>query len=167
MNFLRAAFWICLVAAVPALHAGAAESDVPVAVAEFDNYDTSGESEERTAEYAARVRGFAGLIGERLASEGGFRIVTLSCAAPPCSAGHMAPDDLVAAARQAGARLLVYGGVHKMSTLIQMGKVQVVDLQEDTLLMDQSFSFRGDSDTAFDRAAQFIVDYVADLSPAD
>lgn len=170
MSSLKTAFRICLTAAtalLPAALAAAGESEIPVAVADFDNYDTSGESGERTAQYAARVQGFSDLIGNHLESGGGFRIVELTCAQPPCSAGHVAPDDLVAAARQAGARLLVYGGVHKMSTLIQMGKVQVVDLREEKLVMDQSFSFRGDNDMAFDRAAQFIVDYLEDVSPAE
>ncbi|HNB26145.1 MAG TPA: hypothetical protein PLR41_04245 [Alphaproteobacteria bacterium] len=34
------------------------------------------------------------------------------------------PAELIAAARNAGAQVLVYGGIHKMSTPIQMGKAQ-------------------------------------------
>ena len=171
MTFLRTIFWLGLTAC-PALLAAsdasaATEGGIPVAIAEFDNYDTSGESGERTAQYAARVQGFAGLVGDGLEAAGKFRVVKLECAEPPCSAGQMAPDELISAARRAGARLLVYGGIHKMSTLIQMGKVQAVDLQEEKLLLDQAISFRGDNDMAFDRAAQFVVDYLEDAAPKE
>jgi len=54
-----------------------------------------------------------------------------------------------------------------MSTLIQMGKVQAVDLTSDQLMLDQAFSFRGDTDEAFRRAAQFVVRYLEDAAPAE
>jgi len=63
--------------------------------------------------------------------------------------------------------VLVYGGIHKMSTLIQMGKVQAVDLASERLILDQSFSFRGDTDEAFRRAAQFVVRYLEDAAPGE
>ena len=144
-----------------------AQEEIPAAIAAFDNYDTAGESPEAMEAHAARVQGFAGLIEDRLAEAGAYKIVALSCAAPPCSAGNMAPDELVGAARQSGARLLVYGGIHKMSTLIQLGKVQAIDLESETLLFDQSFQFRGDTDEAFRRAAEFIARYLAEATPAE
>ncbi len=70
-----------------------------------------------------------------------------------------------AAARATGARLLVCGGVHKMSTLVQWGKLHVVDLAADRLLLDRNFSFRGDSDEAFRRAAEFVARYVKEVVP--
>jgi hypothetical protein len=42
--------------------------------------------------------------------------------------------------RRAGARLLVYGGI---STLVQWGELQVVDLEREQLLLRRSFTFRG------------------------
>lgn len=155
---LAAALWP---ATTPAAEAGS----VSVAVADFDNYDTAGEAAEPTAAHAARVQGFADLLEENLAMQDGYRVVSLDCAAAPCAAGAMAPEDLVQAARAAGARLLVYGGIHKMSTLVQMGKVQAVDLESDRLLLDRSFSFRGDTDEAFRRAAAFVVRYVHEAAP--
>jgi hypothetical protein len=141
-----------------------AADPVPVAVAAFDNYDTAGETAESAAAHAARVEGFAGLVGENLRAGGSYRVVGLACADAPCSAGVTAPEELIAAARAAGARLLVYGGIHKMSTLVQMGKVQAVDLDTDTLLLDRSFSFRGDNDEAFRRAAEFITRYLDEIA---
>jgi hypothetical protein len=133
-------------------------------VADFDNYDTAGEAPELAAAHAARVAGFAGLVQEGLEAQGTYRVVPLACPGGSCSAGAMPPEDLLRAARAAGARLLVYGGIHKMSTLVQMGKVQAIDLDADRLLLDQSFSFRGDTDEAFRRAATFVVRYLDDLA---
>jgi len=155
-------------AAIFAVMPAAAQAEpIPVAVAAFDNYDTAGETPESTAAHAARVESFAGLLEDQLAGAEGYRVVPLACAAPPCSAGSMAASELIAAARAVGARVLVYGGIHKMSTLIQMGKVQAVDLTSDQLVLDQAFSFRGDTDEAFRRAAQFVVRYLEDAAPAE
>jgi hypothetical protein len=64
---------------------------------------------------------------------------------------------LIAKARAVGARLLLYGGIQKMSTLIQYGNAEVVDLEADRLVFDQNISFRNDSDEAYRRAARFLV----------
>ena len=77
----------------------------------------------------------------------------------------MAPDDLVRAARQSGARLLVYGGIHKESTLVQWGKIEVLDLNKHQLVLNKNFSFRGDTDQAFRRAAAFMARYFEALHP--
>ena len=128
------ATWPVLLFAVPALwlftdRLLAAEHDaIPVVVADFDYNDTSGEVADQRAEHAARVKAFAGLLRERLAGEGKYKVLRLDCAKATCSAGSIGADDLIAAARKADARLLVYGGIHKMSSLIEWGSVQVVAL---------------------------------------
>jgi hypothetical protein len=61
------------------------------------------------------------------------------------------------AARKAGAKLLLYGGIHKQSTLIQWAKVEVIDLERDRLVYDRLFSFRGDDANAWRRAEQFLA----------
>ncbi|BBE74685.1 hypothetical protein OHA_1_04319 [Pleomorphomonas sp. SM30] len=130
---------------------------VTVAVAAFDNDDTAGESAERTAAHAARVDGFDELLGAAFGSTGPYRTVRIACPAGGCSATTARPEALIAAARAAGARILVYGGIHKMSTLVQIGKIQAVDLSADRLLIDRLFTFRGDTDAAFARAADFMA----------
>lgn len=139
---------------------------IAAAIADFDNFDTSGEDADRTAAHAGRVNAFAGLLRSDLAAQNGFEIVELACPKAPCSAARMPSSDLLQAARQAGARLLIYGGIHKESTLVQWGKIDVVDLDNDKLVLNQTFSFRGDTDQAFRRAAAFIVPYVKALTPA-
>ncbi len=136
-----------------------------MAIADFDNSDTSGESADRTAKHAARVQAFAAQLRNALASQKKFKFVQLTCAHPPCSTARMSPDELVRAARQAGARLLVYGGIHKESTLIQWGKIEAFDLKNNKLVLNKNFSFRGDTDLAFRRAAAFIARYFETLHP--
>ncbi|MEJ2375529.1 MAG: DUF2380 domain-containing protein [Pseudolabrys sp.] len=137
---------------------------VAAAIADFDNFDTSQEDAERTAKHAARVQTFAVLLRDDLAGQKKFKIVQLTCPKPPCSAARMPPNKLVKAARQAGARLLVYGGIHKESTLVQWGKIEAVDLKNDKLVLNKNFSFRGDTDKAFRKAATFIGRYFETLT---
>jgi hypothetical protein len=77
----------------------------------------------------------------------------------------MGADDLVAAAQNADAQLLIYGGIHKMSTLITWGSVQIVDVRQRQMLFNRLFSFRGDTDEAFRRAAKFISETLQDVAP--
>ena len=51
----------------------------------------------------------------------------------------MPPAKFVQAARESGARLLVYGGIHKMSTLVQNGQVQAIDLKTNELVLNQIY----------------------------
>ena len=144
----------------------AAADQVALAVADFDYVDTSGEIRDQRAEHAARLEQFAGAVRDELSRSGTFRIVRLACPKPPCSAAAMEPEALIAAARAAGARLLLFGGIHKMSTLIQQGKAQVVDLEQDKVVFDRMLSFRGDTDQAWQQASEFLVEQLmaADLA---
>lgn len=136
---------------------------VTVAVAHFDNEDTSGESPDRLSAHADRVTAFSDLVGDALRHRGGYEVVTIDCGAPVCSTDSVAPEKLIGAARNAGARLLVYGGIHKMSTLVQMGAFHAVDLKAEKIVVDKAFSFRGDDDRAFATAANFMARYIGEL----
>lgn len=130
---------------------------IAVAVADFDYVDTSGEVMDQTEEHASRLRDLAQHVRDGLDQSGRYRVVRLTCEPTPCSAGRTDPAELLAKARAVGARLLVYGGIQKMSTLIQYGDAQVVDLDADRLVFDRKISFRGDDDEAWRRAAKFLV----------
>ena len=138
---------------------------IPVVVADFDYHDTSGEVENKRVEHTARVKTFSSLLRERLAREDKYKVLRLDCAKATCSADSIGAEDLVAAALKADARLLVYGRIHKMSTLIQWGSIQVVDVQQKQLLLNRLFSFRGDTDKAFRRAAEFVGEMLKDATP--
>src|SRR5262249_33723441 len=139
------------------LQAHAETAPVPIAVADFDYRDTSGEPRDQRAEHAEQLKALGDRLRAELVGTGRYRIVTLTCASGPCPSAMADPDGLVAAARQAGARLLLYGGVQKMSTLIQYLKAQVVDLEAGALTFDRLLTFRGDNEEAWQRAEQFLA----------
>jgi hypothetical protein len=142
-----------LVAALPARGA----EPLPVAVADFDYRDTSGEPRDQRAEHAEQLKALGDRLRAALAGSGRYRIVALTCGSAPCPSAGADPDAVVAAARQAGARLLVYGGLQKMSTLIQYLKAQVVDLEANALTFDRLLTFRGDNEEAWQRAEKFLA----------
>ena len=142
-----------------ALAAGAAAASAPIkiAVVDFDYTDTSGEPRDQKAEHAERLADFVKGLRSDLAATGRFEPVAVACASPPCTAGNTPAPALIAAAKASGARLLVYGGIEKMSTLIQWGKLEIVDLDTDRLVGDKMITFRGDSDDAWRRAEAFVA----------
>ena len=165
MKFLarRAALLTLLAVAFFSVRSPALAETLAIAVADFDYRDTSGEVIDQTAQHAELVHTFGSLIREELSTQGKYRVVALSCDKPECSITSLGTDGLVAAARRAGARLLAYGGIHKMSTLVQWGELEVVDLQQDELLLRRTFTFRGDTDLAYRQAARFVGETLAGL----
>ena len=165
---MRQLSWVFFVVLTAGLHQATAVEAQPVSVtiADFDNFDTAGEGAQRTAEHAERVKAFANLLRIDLAAEGRYRVEQLGCTGSPCLAAKAPPADFLQAARNSGARLFVYGGIHKQSTLVQWVLVHAIDLKKDKLVLERTFSLRGDTDEAFRRAADFIVEYVKDI-PVD
>jgi len=135
----------------------AAAEPIPVAVAEFDYMDTSGEAQDQQAKHEAQLQSFADSIRAGLESSGKYRIVPLVCEPMPCRASDLDAEELIAAARKAGAQQLVFGGIHKMSTLVQFAKIQVLDLKLDKLIFERLLTFRGDNADAWDHAQRFVV----------
>jgi Protein of unknown function (DUF2380) len=140
----------------PALSA----APLTVAVADFDYFDTSAEVKDQRAAHEARVLRFTELLRETLGAQGGFHVLPLVCAEPPCTPISMRPDNFIAAGRRSGARFVVFGGIHKMSTLVQWGDIELLDLEADKVLFKQTVTFRGDTDEAYRRAAAFVGDAV-------
>jgi Protein of unknown function (DUF2380) len=139
---------------------------IPIAIADFDYTDTSGEPIDQQAEHQARLQAFVGAIRAALEQDGRYRVVTLACRQPPCTAANLPPAELLASASAAGAKRLLYGGIHKMSTLVQNAKVQMVDIEDKKLTFDRLITFRGDTDESWQRAARFITrDLTADAPP--
>jgi len=142
-----------------------AGSATAIAVADFDYHDTSGEVANQATQHAERMQLFGRLLRDELAGQANLKVVRLDCGQPECSVSSLGADGLIAAARHAGVRLLVYGGIHKMSSLIQWGEVEVVDLQQDKLLLQRNFTFRGDTDLAYRQAAAFVGQSLRDITP--
>src|SRR4051812_24610447 len=116
ITLLRAVLIAALLALPVGMRLHAAEP-ITIGIAEVDYVDTSGEVKDQLAAHADRAKRFADALRKDLAASGQYKIVTLDCGKAACSAENQIPADLIGAARKAGARLLVYGGVHKLSTL--------------------------------------------------
>src|SRR5258707_15066392 len=95
---------------------------IPIAVADFDYFDTSGEPTNQQAEHQARLQAFAAAIRADLERDGRYRIVTLSCPQTRCAAAELAPAELLEKARAAGANPLLYGRIQKKRTPLQKPK---------------------------------------------
>lgn len=154
-----------LAVASPAVAADGVPPPVPIAVLDLVYVDTSGEPRDQTQEHVARTRRFSGALRSDLERSGKFRLVTPQCGAAPCSADGE-PSELLARAREAGAKLVLIGGVHKQSTLIQWAKVQAIDVDAERLVLDRLLTFRGDTDEAWERAEAFVAREVAALGAA-
>jgi hypothetical protein len=133
------------------------QAPIPIALIELDYEDTSGEPQDQTDVHKARIQMFMRSLKEDLDRSDHFKTVEMSCGADPCSIEDTDPDELIAAAKKAGAKLMLYGGIHKVSTLIQFAKVQVADVERNEAVMYKSMSFRGDDDRSWLRMQQFLV----------
>jgi hypothetical protein len=157
----------CAVGSAAGAATPAADPRTVIGFADFDYLDTSGEVVDQRSRHRALVARFGGQVRAQLAATGHYAPVGLDCAARPCSAGALTPEQLFAAAASADAELIVYGGVHKMSTLVQWIRVEMVDVDRDELLMARTLTFRGDSDLAWDRAAENVGNLLADWLAAN
>ena len=153
---LRKTVALILALAVVSMRADAADP-IPIVVLDFDYSDTSGEPQDQTAIHRVRLDEFAARIRAALAGSGAYRVVAATCPVTPCSAKNYAPEELFAMARRAGAKLMLFGGLHKMSTLVQGGRIELVDVEENRLLDERRLSFRGDNDEAWRRAADYVA----------
>jgi hypothetical protein len=155
---LGAIFTAAMLAGVaPARAAGPAAEPIPIAVLNLDYDDRSGEVRDQRQEHEARLVHFAETLRRNLAASGQYRIVDPVCDPAPCTAAGADPAVLVADARKAGVRLMMFGGVHKMSTLVEWAKLLVIDVQTEQVVFDRLITFRGDDDEAWNRAAAFSV----------
>ena len=142
---------------------GQAQGDVPVlAVAGIQYVDTSGEVVDQSADHARRAREFEASLRADLAASGKLRDVSLDCPPNACSVGDIDADQLLGKAQAAGARYLLISSFHKMSTLVQWAKFDMVDLKARNVVFSRLVSFRGDNDEAWRRAKSFVVRQILD-----
>jgi len=128
-----------------------------LAIARFDFRDTSGEIRNQAAEHTARLQALAVTLKEALSETGKFRPVDLTCRSGGCSARTSGLEALSNEARSVGAEYLLIGEVHKMSTLVGWVKFAVLDLEAKEAVCDRFLTYRGDTDEAWRRAAEFVV----------
>ncbi len=135
-----------------------------LAILDLDYVDTSGEPIDQIAAHKRRAADFVNALQRDLAANGQYRIVKMSCGSAPCDP-TMSPAEIQKAARAAGAKLVLLGGVHKMSTLVQWAKIQIADEEQGRIVFDRLLTFRGDTDEAWQRAESFIARDVLQSAP--
>ena len=156
---------LALVAAV-LLCAGSqsrAQAEVPVmAVAEIQYSDTSGEVLDQGADHFRRLREFEASLRTDLAASGKIQNVALDCPPNACSIGEIEPAQLLDKAQSAGAGYLLISSFHKVSTLVQWAKVDIIDVKTHNVVFNRLVTFRGDGDEAWRHAETFIVRQILD-----
>ncbi len=144
-------------APAPARATEGTSGPMAIAVLDFDYVDTSGEVRDQRQEHATRLQHFSEALRSDLARSGKYRVVVPQCGAAPCTPTGSQPSELLARARDAGAKLILIGGIHKMSTLVQWAKVDAVDVDADRVVFNKLLTFRGDTDEAWNQAEAFLA----------
>lgn len=144
--------------AAATLHATAqANPPLTLAAANFAFKDTSGEAKDQTADHARRLQALNEAIRQGLAQNTKIKTAALSCQNDKCNAAEPGLEALAADAKKAGANHLLFGEVHKMSTLVGWIKYAMVDLNQNAPVCERTLSYRGDNDQAWQHAAKFAV----------
>jgi Protein of unknown function (DUF2380) len=149
---MRLAVLLALALAAAALHARAADV---IAVPGLGFTDSSGEPAEQSAAHAARLSRFAETLRTELAASGRVQVVVPDC--PGCSPLNTSFETMTSATEAAGAQRMLVGTIHKISTLIGSVRVTLIDLEADQVVCTRILSYRGDTDEAWMRAAQFTA----------
>jgi hypothetical protein len=128
-----------------------------MAIVSFDFVDTSGEVRDQSAEHETRMRTLMSRLRSDLSASEKFRIIEILCGQRPCTASESDFDQALEQARKAGAGFVLFGAVHKMSTLILSFPIRVIDPQSGKVVFQRYHSFRGDTDEAWQRAESFLA----------
>ena len=133
-----------------------------LAVAEIYYVDTSGEAIDQGVEHRRRLRDFEAALRTDLVASGKMANAALQCPPNACSVGDINDSQLLGKAKEAGATHLLIGRFHKMSTLIQQAKFDLIDVKAGKVVFDRYISFRGDNDAAWRRAESFLARQLLD-----
>ncbi|NPU09638.1 DUF2380 domain-containing protein [Bradyrhizobium sp. 83002] len=143
----------------------AASDQVPaVLVDDFSYLDTSGEPVDQTAAHQRRLQDFVAGLRRDVAADARLRPVSPRCA-PSCPS-EASSDTRLRMAAEAGATVVITGGVQKLSTLVQWARAAAIDVATRRVVFDKVFTFRGDSDEAWERAEIFVSRQVRDALSA-
>jgi Protein of unknown function (DUF2380) len=140
-----------------------AQREPPVlAVAEIQYVDTSGEITDQSADHVRRLREFEASLRTDLAASGKVRNGVLDCPPNACSIGDIEADHLLDKAQAAGADYLLISSFHKLSTLVQWAKFDLVDVKTRNVVFNRLVTFRGDNDKAWRHAESFVAKEILD-----
>jgi Protein of unknown function (DUF2380) len=133
-----------------------------MAVAEIQYSDTSGEPTDQRTEHFKRLREFEASLRRDLAAGGKIQNVALDCPPNACSVGDIDADQLLDKAQAAGAGYLLISSFHKVSTLVQWAKFDIIEVKTRKVVFNRLVTFRGDNDTAWRHAESFIARQILD-----
>ncbi|RWF69121.1 MAG: DUF2380 domain-containing protein [Mesorhizobium sp.] len=151
-------FFLALIGAGVLASAAFADAEPTIlAVTDFEFKDTSGEVRDQTAEHEARLKAFGVALQDGLSGNQKIDLVALPCRAEQCTIKDPGLVDLSKRARTVSAKYLLIGQVHKMSTLVGWVKFAVLDLNDNKPVCDRYLTYRGDTDEAWRRAAEFTA----------
>lgn len=146
-----------LLAACLILPATLSADEPSLALSGFFLLDSSGEQRDQRAEHAVRLQHLDEILRNELDRSGRFALVEMDCPSQGCSGQAMKLDELLGRAQAAGARFLVVGAVEKMSTLVLWSRLEVYEIASRKMVFDRLFTFRGDNDEAWRRAAHYMA----------
>ncbi len=139
---------------------------VRLAVLPFEINDTSGEigSPNRHEVLLAHLTRF---VGERISALGTFDV--LDQARVDAAVAAVNPGTYLRGcngceldiAKRVGADRVMIGWLFKMSTLVLSLHVVVKDVPTGTIVYAKTFDFRGDNETAWKRAADYMVEFIS------
>ena len=123
---------IWLLAGLAAAHAGEpATQAVSLTIEDFSYLDTSGEPTDQSAVHRARLQAFMAALRHDIETDNRYRL-------------------------QGGANIQIIGAIQKKSTLVQWARVRAIDIAANRIALEKVYTFRGDSDQAWQRAEAFV-----------
>ena len=126
----------------------------------FSYLDTSGEPRDQATEHDARLALMADVLRSGLEGTGSYRVASVPPQIAACAAKDS--DCILAGARDAGAALVLTGAVQKVSTMATQLWIGLFDAADGRRLFYRQLTFRGDTDQAWQRSAQFLVHEIGD-----
>ena len=149
--------------------APAMASSIEVAIAPFAYLDTSGEPIDQVSRHTILVARFTAALQHDLSApsatrQGSYTTTQVACAAPACDLMRDRAA-LIGQARNAGAGLLLVGGIHKMSTLVQFMRAEAISTATGKTVFTRLLTFRGDSDDAWRHCESFLAEEFRATAP--
>ena len=130
-----------------------------VAIDDFVYLDASNEPTDQTAVHQKRLQAFMAALRGDVSADPRFQLISSACA-PACAGDGSGFADRIRAAAQGGAKILIIGKIHKLSTLVQGARAAAIDTDTGRIVLAKLLSFRGDSDEAWQRAESFVSEEI-------
>ena len=155
-----AALALSLVLQTGPVDAALAETTPPIVVAvlPIEVADTSGEA--ANPQWPGRIAAVTETLAQALSESGRYRAIDLtpeSDRLAPMAPIYRCNGCWLAVVRETGADAVAITVVHKMSTLVASMHVWLLDVATQQTIREGAVSLRGDTEEAWQRAAEFLV----------